>query len=64
MHELLELEISRTEFLKLLGVSVASIFGFGFLMSMASRMHSSSQPVATTTAQGNSSDFGTRKFGV
>lgn len=64
MHDLMNVEMSRTEFLKLLGVSLGSILGFGFLMSTMSRMrnNNTSQPIAK--AEGDKSDFGTRKFGV
>jgi hypothetical protein len=58
----MNVEMSRTEFLKLLAVSLVSLLGFGFLMSMASRMRNNSQPIAK--ADGPDSDFGTRKFGV
>jgi hypothetical protein len=60
MDDLVNLEMSRLEFLKLLGVSVASIFGFGFLMSMASRMRSSTQTAPQTNSDHG---FGSRKFG-
>jgi hypothetical protein len=63
MHDLMNLEMSRTEFLKLLGVSLISMMGFGFLISMASKMRgSSSQQI--TKADGDDHEFGTRKFGV
>ena len=63
MNDLMNLEMTRTEFLKLLAVSAGSILGFGFLMSMASRMRGGgNQPL--TRADGDDSDFGTRKFGV
>lgn len=62
MHELMNVEMSRTEFLKLLGVSLVSLLGFGFLMSMAQRMRNNSgQSVADTKA---TDGFGTRKFGA
>lgn len=63
MDDLANLEMSRLEFLKLLGVSVGSILGFGFLMSVMSRMRNNGAPVVAR-GDGNDSEYGTRKFGV
>lgn len=62
MQDLLNLEMSRLEFLKFAGASIVSILGFGYIISLVSKM-SNNQP-AQTVQQDLDKDFGSRKFGM
>ena len=62
MHDLLNLEMSRLEFLKFAGASIVSILGFGYIIGLVSKM-SNDHPVQSIQ-QDLSKDFGSRKFGM
>lgn len=59
-EQLFEKELTRKQFLQVLGVVVASVLGFNNLLSMITRL----SKTVDSSASKSSNGFGSSKFGV
>ena len=62
IHDLMNMKMTRQEFLQFIGVSLVSVIGFSQVIAFLSQMNQNKQLAYTPTPK-EKAGFGTRKFG-